>query len=455
MATKRISKITRTNSRISAKSSSNQRVTYNIIGDITTAPIKTIGYWISSMNTVLLDIAIAGDGALHSAGYSGGNQLHVKLNPDGSVAWQKQLTNTAIEIWGVTVDSSGNHIGLGFGPAGQGNNDIFLVKYNSEGTLQWQKSLGNANNQYGYKGVVTDSNNSIYITGGVNYGAGVNAGFIAKYYSNGQIDWQRALYANSTASSELFGLAIDNNGDLYSTSSTREGGALTTLNNIRVVKYNNSGSLLWQRVLVGNENENGYGIATDSNNNVYVASHNGGTRLHLAKFNTSGTLQWQKAYNEGVSIIWNATTDNYGNVYVVGALSTGNNNALILKYNSSGSLLWQKSISGPNTEYAYSITTDNSNNMYILGWTGFTTNVPNIGNRASFVLKLPNDGTKTGSYATLVGNIVYGNLSFSSSDASLSVVSGTATNINTNYSSVNTTLISIDSTFPSQVITIP
>lgn len=75
--------------------------------------------------------------------------------------------------------------------------------------------------------------------------------------------------------------------------------------------------------------------------------------LLLTKQSTSGTILWQKTFtisneskNYGVAL----TTDNVNNIYVVGSCyenESTKHNMLIMKYNSSGTKLWHKTYNGP------------------------------------------------------------------------------------------------------------
>ena len=50
-------------------------------------------------------------------------------------------------------------------------------------------------------------------------------------------------------------------------------------------------------------------------------------------------------------------------------------NTFILKFNSSGARAWATYYGGNNYDYGYSICTDNSDNLYVTGYT-YSTNFP-------------------------------------------------------------------------------
>lgn len=108
-----------------------------------------------------------------------------------TVSWTRQLdTSSSDESRGVATDSIGNVYISGYtdgslGGANQGANDAWVAKYNSAGALVWQKQLGTSAGDYS-KGVATDSNSNVYISGltfdslgGANQG--LDDAWVAKY----------------------------------------------------------------------------------------------------------------------------------------------------------------------------------------------------------------------------------------------------------------------------------
>lgn len=71
-----------------------------------------------------------------------------------------------------------------------------------------------------------------------------------------------------------YGITTDSSDNIYITGIWDNGPDLDAF----IVKYNSSGAIQWQRTLDGgNGNDYGYGVATDSSNNIYVTGrwHNG------------------------------------------------------------------------------------------------------------------------------------------------------------------------------------
>ena len=175
-------------------------------------------------------------------------------------------------------------------------------------------------------------------------------------------------------------IVTDSNGNSYVTGSFRNtvtiptvGGdtQITAVNNydIFIVKYDTNGNALWAKSIGSNGSDDSYGIALDSNNNVYVsgrfsgdltiATVGGNTTLTytgvnaadilIVKYDTNGNPQWAKGLGGGVGEYADGSdiaTDSAGNVYMCGGFngtltvgvttlnSSGSYDGFIVKYNN-------------------------------------------------------------------------------------------------------------------------
>lgn len=150
---------------------------------------------------------------------------------------------------------------------------------------------------------------------------------------------------------------------------------LTSANSdVFIVKLDASGDLIWARNVGGSTDEQGYGIATDNSNNVYVT---GG-------FASTGD------FDPGVGV-FNLT-------------SSGSRDGFILKLDEFGDFVWAKSFGGADYDFSRNIAVDESGNIYATGeFEGTadfdpgagTENIVSEGFRDIFLLKLNSSGDFT------------------------------------------------------------
>lgn len=264
----------------------------------------------------------------------------------------------------VAVDGSKNYYITGRSASSK----MLIAKFNSAGAVQWQKTLSLNDRQFGTDIAVTSAG-TVYVVGASfpdTNGYGNYDIQLVKYNTSGTLQWQRRL--GNASDNQGWGIALDSSENVYLGGYTA-GATTPTV----IAKYNSSGTIQWQRTLSGTNQENLYGrIAVDSSGNSFVCfgNYNGtNTGGMLAKYNTSGTLQWQRRIRgTGDCGFYAVTVDTAGDVYVTGYnSSSGQQDAAIVKYNTSGTVQWQRRISGGNPNSMFSISSDGSNNVYVYG----------------------------------------------------------------------------------------
>lgn len=158
-----------------------------------------------------------------------------------------------------------------------------------------------------------------------------------------------------------------------------------------ICKFNSSGTLIWQRFLIDNsDGDQVNAVAVDSNNDIYaVGGSDSQVGAIIFKYSSSGVLQWQKIVGSAVSTEFqDIFIDTDDNIYVGGNISGG---FILIKFDTNGNIIWQR-----RTNYLVNtprLTVDFEGNPII----SFNSNRL-LDSYSQQTLKLPPDGSGTGTY---------------------------------------------------------
>lgn len=232
-----------------------------------------------------------------------------------------------------------------------------LMKFDSNFNEIWARSI---------KGTISNYANSISIdTGGCIFLSGsfssdsliigndtlINNGdvrdlFLVKYDSLGNTIWARS--AGGLMDDESNSMALDRSGNVYLLGSFPSG--IFTVGNISlnnttsdgsgdifIIKYSNTGNVIWAKRLGGNMGEFSKSIITDSIGNAYILGTFGSPTISI------------------------------GNTILTNAAADGTSDILISKLNPQGNFLWAKKAGGTNEDYGLDIVEGSNGSLYIGG----------------------------------------------------------------------------------------
>lgn len=280
----------------------------------------------------------------------------------------------------IALDSQGNIYitgdTLSFGGGSPASRDAIILKFGPSGKLLWQRIWGGSNASDIGNGIDVDPSGNIYVTGVTqSYGSGGSDAFILKIDPSGSLLWQKTWgrAGNETGT----GVVVDQSGNAYVAARTDSVGA--GLLDVALLKFDPSGALLWQETWGGLDSDLADSIAIDwSAGSIYVAGHTssfgaGGSDVLLLKFDSSGTLLWQKTWGStGLEVTTGVAVDPSSEaVYVAGttdSFGAGSNDIFLLKFDPTSGLLWQRTWGGSGEDYAGGVAVDpSSGDIYVTG----------------------------------------------------------------------------------------
>ena len=342
-----------------------------------------------------------------------------KYDPSGSFTWAKHAGgNMKDEGFGIVADESGNlYISGTFkGTAtigdtmvtSQGDSDGFIAKYNTDGDFIWAEQFGGSGEDVAGR-VAVDPSGNVLVTGyfsgmstfdGTSVtSAGNTDAFIAKYDNSGSLLWVRK--GGGTNEDSGFGITSDASGNVivngwFEQMATFESTTLTSGGKLDVftAKYSGSGALLWIKQGEGVEDGRGFGVTSDSDDNIYITgwffdeiefgtstlTNSSSTNLFLVKYDPSGNIEWAKnSEGSGGMLGYGIDTDLNDNILLTGlfagapSISTqvlspiGNTDIFTLKYTPDGTFKWVRTGGGTMEDYSFDITVVPSGIAYATG----------------------------------------------------------------------------------------
>lgn len=301
-----------------------------------------------------------------------------KRDSAGEFVWSKSFGSTSLDQgYDVAVGSdlkvytTGQFSGtVNFDPSGatttyqltSSGYDPYISALNSDGAVAWANFVKGPANERG-QGVAVDSSNNVFLAGYYggqntdfnptgtpsipNY-AGVRDIFLAKYDSNGVFQWVRGI--GNTGNDYASDVDVDATGNVYvtgafvgtvdfdpSTGILELSSSSPDKKDIFVAKFNNSGALLWAKRAGGSGDDEGYHVDVNPSGNVVTTGYFTGT----VDFNPgAGTAE---------------------------LTSAGDKDIFVWALDANGDYVDAAAMGGIGEDLGYSVTTDNSGNVYTTG----------------------------------------------------------------------------------------
>ncbi len=318
------------------------------------------------------DMAVDASGNIYVCGWTWGSSaeyefITLKYDPLGELLWSAGPLESSGQPEALCLDESGNVYVIGRSTQNWG--DIAIYKFNTNGDLLWEQYYDNTSSDGGYD-IGIGANGMIYAVG---YS---DSDIISLQYNpEGELQWT-ATYNGSDDGTDIGkSLILDEASNVYVTGFSESVGGVGSNRDITTIKYNADGIEQWVALYdgAGNSADEGYEIALDEQDNVYVLGYSNDENYHpqftTIKYNSGGNELWvNKYYNpETLNGSPNAiTVHDSQNIYVTGGVGLG---ISIVKINYAGDTAWTRNY---NSDYAdqtgTDIITNSDGNIYVTGW---------------------------------------------------------------------------------------
>jgi len=310
------------------------------------------------------EIASDNSGNIYVAGYSVGKDTDrdmflMKIGASGDTLWTRSVSGTLFgsdeEANGIVIDNSGNIIVSGYTKNSGTGSDITILKYTATGVLLWTAQYnGTVNESDRSFDITTDAAGNIYVTGKTDINASPiitnDELFTAKYSSNGALLWS-SIFNGGTGNQRGRSIAVGASGSIYVCGQSSN----TTNEDVIVVKYSSTGTVLWSYTYDADNSEVFEGCALSSDESITALCTSStdvttgeGSALNVFQVNANGALAWEQTYvasnnlqstGEAIELAPN------GNFVLVGSIfdytSPESHDCLTACYSSTGTFIWE------------------------------------------------------------------------------------------------------------------
>ena len=300
------------------------------------------------------------------------------FNSTGDLTYSTYLGGTYYDYGrGVAVDEDGNIYITGYTASSnfpvttdayqktaRGGYDAFVSIFDNTGNLTYSTYLGGTVNDVSY-GVDVDEDGNIYITGytkSSNFPVTTNAyqntnhgnqdAFISVFNNTGNLTY--STYLGGTNNEVSYDVAVDTDANIYITGNTYSTDFPVTTNAYQntnqgsseslVSALNNTGNITYSAYSCGTDNEISYGVAVDTDANIYITGYTESTNFPV-------------------------TTNTYQNT------NQGSSDSFVSVLDNTGNLTYSTYLGGTDYDFGLGISVDTDGNIYITGFT-YSTNFP-------------------------------------------------------------------------------
>ncbi len=323
----------------------------------------------------------------------------IKYNSVGDSVWVRRYNSLSEDdAVAIGIDSQNNVYVTG--NTYSSSIRVSTLKYDANGNQLWVRGYADSilSPNINVNDMKVDKYGNVFLVCS-DYTYYSRAGEIIKYNTNGNIEWISKYYRGAYDVNSLISIDLDSQGNVYATGYTKDSGS--AFSDFLTVKYNQNGILQWVARTDQSSGDIAYCIHADDFGNVYIAGYSKAQGnlydFKIIKYNSNGIKQWTGSYpgRSEFDMFGNYSRkkmiaeDKAGNIYLNFVSNpSGGNDIATAKFNSSGDMIWVNLHNIYLTDFASDIKIDNSNNVYVTGYSTLETS-----NNSFVILEYDSAGT--------------------------------------------------------------
>ena len=269
------------------------------IGLITTVDGNGNILWQTGIEDGVGGLIATSDNHILGSGSSDDDHLVVmKFTPEGDIVWANQYGGDGKSVkGGATLELQDSSYVIAGETTGYGNgrSDAFVIKLNPNGSIVWQKTIGDINDEHIYAATVT-SKNTIFLIGETsNPLTSYATPWLLELTADGTILWQKEI-----PDSECYKFnSIIELQDGNFLAAGRAGGMIPGC----LLKLKDDGTIIWQKQ-VGESSYGEFMDVDETSDGTIIASGykmKSGTTINdgwLMAFDIDGNVLWEKTYGK-------------------------------------------------------------------------------------------------------------------------------------------------------------
>ena len=316
-------------------------------------------------------------GYTRSYGASGRNLWLIKTDIHGDEEWNNTFGGSNDEEGkSVQQASDGGFIITGYTKSyTSGGEDVWFIKTDNLGNQEWDKSFGGSNDDGGTS--VLQASDGGYTIAGYTSSSGTGGVdvWLIKMNQTGNEEWNKTFGGYSSDGA-------------WSAQQTSDGGYIITgwtysygggyLGNVWLIKTDSAGNEEWNQAYGGSDVDRGYSVQQTSDGGYIIAGYTssfgaGLDDVLLIKTNESGNMDWQKTFGgSGRDYGYAVKQTNDGGYIITGytrSYGAGGDDVWLIKTDDEGGEIFNSTFGGIASDVGYSVQ-QTSDDAYII--TGHT-----------------------------------------------------------------------------------